>query len=148
MPILQKNVICILLEKKLERFLKVTLGAYHVPDDIQRETIAYIGKLKIREITGQVMNKLFMALAMKYDFTFHEANTKKEMRDIMTRKEFHKRLLITSLLLGLVLPFGKCTGNIIIKPDQKSGGSRAAVMTFAEGKGAGEEFKEESWVMD
>ena len=66
------------LEKKLERFLKVTLGAYHVPDDIQRETIAYIGKLKIREITGQVMNKLFMALAMKYDFTFHEANTKKK----------------------------------------------------------------------
>ena len=45
---------------------------------IQRETIAYIGKLKIREITGQVMNKLFMALAMKYDFTFHEANTKKK----------------------------------------------------------------------
>ena len=66
------------LEKKLERFLRVTLGAYHVPDDIQRETIAYIGKLKIREITGQVMNKLFMALAMKYDFTFHEANTKKK----------------------------------------------------------------------
>ena len=26
------------------------------------------------------------------------------MRDIMTRKEFHKRLLIASLLLGLVLP--------------------------------------------
>ncbi len=66
------------LEKKLERFLRVTLGAYHVPDDIQRETIAYIGKLKIREITGQVMNKLFMALAMKYDFTFHEANTKRK----------------------------------------------------------------------
>ena len=66
------------LEKKLERFLRVTLGAYHVPDDIQRETIAYIEKLKIREITGQVMNKLFMALAMKYDFTFHEANTKKK----------------------------------------------------------------------
>ena len=66
------------LEKKLERFLRVTLGAYHVPDDIQRETIAYIGKLKIREITGQVMNKLFMALAMKYDFTFHWVNTKKK----------------------------------------------------------------------
>ena len=66
------------LEKKLERFLRVTLGAYHVPDDIQRETIAYIEKLKIREITGQVMNKLFMALAMKYDFTFHEANTKRK----------------------------------------------------------------------
>ena len=66
------------LEKKLERFLKVTLGAYHVPDDIQRETIAYIGKLNIREITSQVMDKLFMALAMKYDFTFHEANTKRK----------------------------------------------------------------------
>ena len=52
----------------------------------------------------------------------------------MTRKEFHKRLLITSLLLGLVL-LGKCTGNIIIKPDQKSGGSRAGRNDFCRGRG-------------
>ena len=49
---------------------------------------------------------------------------------------------------GAGTPLGKCTGNIIIKPDQKAAAAEPAVMTFAEGEGTGEEFKEESWVMD
>lgn len=49
---------------------------------------------------------------------------------------------------GAGTPLGKCTGNIIIKPDQKSGGSRAGRRLLPRGEGTGEEFKEESWVMD
>ena len=45
---------------------------------------------------------------------------------------------------GAGTPPGKCTGNIILKSDQKSGAAEPAVMTFAEGEGTGVEFKEES----
>lgn len=66
----------------------------------------------------------------------------------MTRKEFHKRLLITSLLLGLVLPLTNVPVASSLNQTKKAAAAEPAVMTFAEGEGTGEEFKEESWVMD
>ena len=66
----------------------------------------------------------------------------------MTRKEFHKRLLITSLLLGLVLPLANVPVTSSLNQTKKAAAAEPAVMTFAEGEGTGEEFKEESWVMD
>ena len=66
----------------------------------------------------------------------------------MTRKEFHKRLLITSLLLGLVLPLANVPITSSLNQTKKAAAAEPAVMTFAEGEGTGEEFKEESWVMD
>jgi hypothetical protein len=69
------------------------------------------------------------------------------MRDIMTRKEFHKRLLITSLLLGLVLPLANVPVTSSLNQTKKAAAAEPAVMTFAEGEGTGEEFKEESWML-
>lgn len=66
----------------------------------------------------------------------------------MTRKEFHKRLLITSLLLGLVLPLANVPVTSSLNQTKKAAAAEPAVMTFAKGEGTGEEFKEESWVMD
>ena len=66
----------------------------------------------------------------------------------MTRKEFHKRLLIASLLLGLVLPLANVPVTSSLNQTKKAAAAEPAVMTFAEGEGTGEEFKEESWVMD
>ena len=70
------------------------------------------------------------------------------MRDIMTRKEFHKRLLIASLLLGLVLPLANVPVTSSLNQTKKAAAAESAVMTFAEGEGTEEEFKEESWLMD
>lgn len=65
----------------------------------------------------------------------------------MTRKEFHKRLLITSLLLGLVLPLANVPVTSSLNQTKKAAAAESAVMTFAEGEGTGEEFKEESWML-
>ena len=60
------------LEKKLERFLTMTLGAYHVPETEQAEILAYIAKADIVATANAVMQELFRALEMKYDFTLSE----------------------------------------------------------------------------
>ena len=65
----------------------------------------------------------------------------------MTSKEFHKRLLITSLLLGLVLPLANVPVTSSLNQTKKAAAAEPAVMTFAEGEGTGEEFKEESWML-
>ena len=57
------------LEKKLERFLSLTLLVYKVPEDEQREIIAYIKKIDIRKVANEVMQKLVAALEMHFDFT-------------------------------------------------------------------------------
>lgn len=57
------------LERKLERFLRMSLGAYHVPQVEQDAVIDYVSKLDLRSITDGVMQKLFSALAMKFDFS-------------------------------------------------------------------------------
>ena len=65
----------------------------------------------------------------------------------MTKKEFHKRLLIVSLLLGLVLPLANVPVTSSLNQTKKASAAEPAVMTFAEGEGTGEEFKEESWML-
>lgn len=60
------------LEKKLERFLKMTLTVYRVPESEQQEIIDYILKCDIKKVASGVMQKLFDALAMHFDFEFDE----------------------------------------------------------------------------
>ena len=62
------------LEKKLHRFLTMTLGAYKVPEEEQEKAIAFVESLDIREIAQQVMEKLLKDLQMRYDFTLPEAS--------------------------------------------------------------------------
>ena len=52
------------LEKKIESFLSISLGAYRVPEREQKEIIAFIKGLDIRKISEQVMQVLFEAVAV------------------------------------------------------------------------------------
>ena len=60
------------LEKKLERFLTMSLSAYRVPEDEQKQIIGYVLSLDIRRIADSIMQQLFAALAMKFEFTLGE----------------------------------------------------------------------------
>ena len=61
------------LERKLERFLRMALGAYQVPKPEQDAIVSQICKLDICQIADSVMQKLFAALAMKFDFSLNPA---------------------------------------------------------------------------
>ena len=61
------------LERKLERFLHMALGAYQVPKPEQDAIVSRICKLDICQIAVNVMQKLFDALAMKFDFSLNPA---------------------------------------------------------------------------
>lgn len=56
------------LEKKLARFLSMSLNAYAVPAAEQKRVLDFIAKLDIRAIAVQVMQELFKALAMRFSF--------------------------------------------------------------------------------
>ena len=60
------------LERNLELFLHLTLRIYCVPEEKQREVMALIANLDIRAIANEVMQKLFAALEMHYEFTLGE----------------------------------------------------------------------------
>lgn len=58
----------ITLEKKIESFLLISLSAYKVPEQEQREIIGFIRGLDIRKISEKIMHKLFEAVAMHFEF--------------------------------------------------------------------------------
>lgn len=60
------------LQQKLRCFLSMSLRAYCVPEDELQAVLAYIDQLDIRTIAEQVMQKLFRALALRYEFTLNE----------------------------------------------------------------------------
>ena len=57
------------LEKKLRLFLTMSLRAYNVPKEEVEQVICFVEGLDIRGIAEQVMQKLFKALAMRYEFS-------------------------------------------------------------------------------
>ena len=56
------------LERKLERFLRMSLAAYRVPEAEQDQAVAFLKTLDIRAIAQQVMQQLFHSLSMRYHF--------------------------------------------------------------------------------
>ena len=60
------------LEKKLQRFLTMTLKTYCVPQNDIDAIIAFVVKTDIRMVANKVMEKLFSELAMKFDFELGE----------------------------------------------------------------------------
>ena len=58
----------ITLEKKIESFLSISLSAYKVPEQEQREIIGFIRGLDIRKISEKIMQRLFEAVAMHFEF--------------------------------------------------------------------------------
>ncbi len=57
------------LEKKLERFLVMSMRVYCVPQDERRQVVAFIKKLDMCQLAEQVMQQLFQMLAMHFDFS-------------------------------------------------------------------------------
>lgn len=56
------------LEKKLRLFLTMSLRAYNVPKEETEQAIRFVEGLDIRTISEQVMQALFRALAMRFEF--------------------------------------------------------------------------------
>ena len=63
------------LEKKLRLFLTMSLRAYHVPEAEIAQALAFIEGLDIRAISEQVMQELFGALAMHFEFSLDGITT-------------------------------------------------------------------------
>ena len=59
----------ITLEKKIESFLAISLSAYKVPEQEQKEIIEFIQGLDIRKISEDIMQRLFEAVAMHFEFS-------------------------------------------------------------------------------
>ena len=57
------------LEKKLRLFLTMSLRAYNVPKEETKQAIRFVEGLDIRTISEQVMQALFRALAMRFEFS-------------------------------------------------------------------------------
>ena len=57
------------LERKLRRFLVMSLSAYKVPETEQEQVLAFVAGLDVRNRAEQVMHQLFAALAMRFEFS-------------------------------------------------------------------------------
>ena len=57
------------LEKKLRLFLTMSLRVYNVPKEEIEQTIRFVEGLDIRTISERVMQELFKALAMRFEFS-------------------------------------------------------------------------------
>lgn len=61
-----------LLEKKLRGFLLICLRAYRVPEEEIQKIVAFIENINIRVLSENVMQALFQALAMHYEFSLED----------------------------------------------------------------------------
>ncbi len=68
------------LDRKLSRFLTAAMRVYRVPEEEQRQVLAFIRSLDIRAIAAEVMEKLFAMLEMKFDFKLSLNGEKEEKR--------------------------------------------------------------------
>lgn len=60
------------LEKKIKKFLTMTLRAYNVPKTEIDETIEFVLSLDIREMSKKILHRLFEKLAVQFDFELDE----------------------------------------------------------------------------
>ena len=57
------------LERKLEKFLTLSLRGYKVPEEELQKVFAFLAGLDVRGIAQKVMEELFRQLAMRYEFS-------------------------------------------------------------------------------
>lgn len=60
------------VEKKLERFLIMSLGAYNVPMEERRAAVEFVLSMDIEKTAREIMRRLFEALEMKFEFKLDE----------------------------------------------------------------------------
>lgn len=68
------------LDRKLHRFLTAAMRIYRVPEEEQRQVLAFIRSLDIRAIAAEVMERLFAMLEMRFDFKLPPNGKKEETR--------------------------------------------------------------------
>lgn len=56
------------LERKLKRFLSMSMRVYNVPDEEIVEVIEFVFSMDIRSIANQIIQNLFKSLAMHFEF--------------------------------------------------------------------------------
>lgn len=56
------------LSRKLERFLTCSMRIFKVPEAEIQDAVAFVGRLDMKAIAGEVIHKLFTMLEMKYNF--------------------------------------------------------------------------------
>ena len=74
------------LEKKLRMFLTLSLRGYKVPEEEVQQILRFVEGLDIRTVAEQVMQKLFQALAMHYEFSLSEEAQAAARRPRRTKK--------------------------------------------------------------
>lgn len=67
------------LEKKLERFLNMSMSAYNVPEAERKRIIAFVLEIDIRNIANRIMHKLFNSLAMRFEFELGKTEKKQTL---------------------------------------------------------------------
>lgn len=65
------------LKRKLRRFLSLALSAYKVPEEKQAAIQEFIANADMTAIANGVMQELFRALAMRFEFTLSDETLKK-----------------------------------------------------------------------
>ena len=55
------------LERKISRFLEMSLSVFHVPEDERAQIIAHVATLDVRALARRVMNTLFESLSMRFE---------------------------------------------------------------------------------
>ena len=56
------------LERKLESFLTLSLRGYRVPEEELQQVLAFLRTMDVRAVAQRIMERLFHALEMRYDF--------------------------------------------------------------------------------
>lgn len=72
------------LEKKINTFLTMSMGAYGVPEEEQQRLLAYVASLDIHKLAEEAMYRLFNRLSVQYEFslkTLVPQPKRKEMED-------------------------------------------------------------------
>lgn len=63
------------LQKKIDRFLNMSLRCYNVPPEVIARTVAAVHAIDVEETAKKVMHELFAALEMTFGFRFHTNET-------------------------------------------------------------------------
>ena len=71
-PGFEDQIMYFTLERKLERFLSMSLGVYNVPEDERRRIIDRILELDMRAIATSVLHELVQMLADHFDFALDD----------------------------------------------------------------------------
>ena len=66
------------LERKLRRFLSMSLRAYRVPEEELEKAIRFVEGLDVRTISEQVMQELFNMLAVRFEFPLEATDMEQE----------------------------------------------------------------------